>query len=146
MVLNFKLKEIINHDGYFAGEYGNIYSYWTLGSTAEINYDITPRKLKGRLTNAGYLGVCIKHNKKEFKSRDVHRLICRVFYGKSNLTASHLDGNKLNNKLSNLKYETYSDNHKRKLIHGTHDRGCNNSRSKINKEELKEIRKLLKEN
>ena len=143
MGINFELAKISGYSGYFVGEDGNIYSFWTMGSNAHIDYNKEPRKLKGGLTGAGYLHVTLKKSTNIYISKDIHRLICKAFYGESSLTSSHKDGNKFNNKLSNLIYETYSDNIKRKLLHGTDDRSYNNSRAKINKKQLKEIKKLL---
>lgn len=138
-----KLIEMNKYLGYFAGTDGNIYSYWTTGVNSSIDYNKSPRILKGGLSGPGYLHVAVKTIEGKFISKDIHRLVCETFNGISNLTVSHKDGNKLNNKLSNLKYETHKENIRRKLLHGTDDRGYKNSRAKINKKQLKEIRRLL---
>lgn len=144
--MNFKTAKIPGYDGYLAGEDGNIYSFWIKGKNARIDYSKgIRRKLKPNVGTSGYFGVCLKHNNGTIKLNMVHRIICLAFYGKSQLPCSHLDGNRLNNKIANLIYETCFDNIKRKLIHGTHDRGYKNSRSKINKKQLNEIRNLLQE-
>jgi hypothetical protein len=44
------------------------------------------------------------------KNYGVHRLVMRAFVGESSLDVNHIDGNKLNNKLSNLEYCTRKDN------------------------------------
>lgn len=40
----------------------------------------------------------------------VHRLVAELFLGKSDLTIDHIDGNKLNNAVSNLEYVTRKEN------------------------------------
>ena len=64
-------------------------------------------KLTG-LTKTGYLRVSVKG-----KDMYVHRLVMLAFYGKSDLTVDHIDGNKENNNLNNLEYVTQAENVKR---------------------------------
>jgi ribosomal protein S16 len=44
------------------------------------------------------------------KTKTVHRLVTDAFYGKSSLQVNHKDGNKSNNKLSNLELVSAKDN------------------------------------
>ena len=59
-------------------------------------------------SKTGYLRVSIKG-----KDMYVHRLVMLAFYGKSDLTVDHIDGNKENNNLNNLEYVTQTENAKR---------------------------------
>lgn len=59
-------------------------------------------------TKTGYLRVGVKG-----KVIYVHRLVMLAFYGKSDLTFDHIDGNKENNNLNNLEYVTQTENVKR---------------------------------
>ena len=59
-------------------------------------------------TKTGYLRVSVKG-----KDMYVHRLVMLAFYGKSDLTVDHIDGNKENNNLNNLEYVTQAENVKR---------------------------------
>lgn len=136
------LKPIPGFTGYFADKSGNIYSQWATRGIRKEGF----RKLNPSKWPNGYKFVNLKIAPHTYYSTGVHRLVCLAFYGKppkENYTASHLDGNRTNNNLDNLIWESLSDNHKRKIKHGTHDRGYNNSRAKINKEQLVEIRRLL---
>jgi hypothetical protein len=136
------MKKIPGHNGYFADKNGNIYSIWTnVGMTKK-----TP-KIKNKVVGSnGYLYTDIRIRKNEFFRTGIHRLICMTFNGipKKGDTASHLNGNKTDNRASNLVWESLSDNHKRKVKHGTDDRGYRNKRAKITEEQYKEILSLLK--
>ncbi len=130
--------------GYYAGSDGNIYSDWVKnGKTrnSELLHTLKP----GIQTTGKYYFVNIKFGNKRCTSR-VHRLICIAFHGNpptEKHTASHLDGNWRNNKPENLRWETMTENHRRKKDHNTDDVGYKNSRAKVNKEQLEEIRKYL---
>ena len=52
----------------------------------------------------------------------VHRIVMEAFKGKSDLTVDHIDGNKLNNNLSNLEYVTAQENTKRAWDNGVYDK------------------------
>jgi hypothetical protein len=142
--MEHNVKSIPGFEGYFADKTGNIYSQW---SNHGISLD-KMHKLKPAKYSNGYLFVNLRIAKYTYFSTGVHRLVCLAFYGPpvdKNFTASHIDGDRTNNKLENLIWESQSDNLKRKFLHGTHDRGYNNSRAKITKEQLNEIRILLEE-
>lgn len=52
------------------------------------------------------------------KTINVHRIIMMAFYGESDLTVNHKDGNKLNNHISNLEYMSIKDQniHRSKIL------------------------------
>lgn len=86
-----------------------------------------------------------KNSRKHFYT--IHRLVTTTFIGKrpDHFDVSHLDGNKLNNKLSNLVYESRKDNENRKAIHGTKLFGDNHPSSKLSLKQVIEIHKLSKD-
>lgn len=85
-------------------------------------------KLTGLSLDAyGYRQV--KLNGKMLK---VHRIVIETFKGKSDLTVDHIDGNKLNNDISNLEYVTREENTKRAF-----NLGLFKERDKINSEKRK---------
>lgn len=140
-----KIVPIHGFSGYFAGEDGEIYSNRPIG----LQKGERPlRKLKKYVQSTGkYFYVGLRKDDIS-KWHRVHRLVCLAFHGLSPHTdyaVSHLDGNWQNNTPSNLIWESYSDNLNRKKEHGTDDIGTNNSRSLIDLETLRKIRKLLKE-
>lgn len=138
------LRPIPGFKGYFAGEDGNIYCNLPIGKQSGIG---STRKLKCGVQSSGkYFHVSVKNDDGKRTSKRVHRLVCLAFWGIPNNekdTVSHLDGNWRNNKPHNLRWESISDNHSRKKDHGTDDIGVKNSRSSIDLETLKEIRRLL---
>lgn len=67
--------------------------------------------LKSQETNRGYLSVGLSKKGKS-KHKTVHRIVTDTFYGPcpDGLEVCHIDGDKKNNKLSNLKYDTPEQN------------------------------------
>ena len=64
---------------------------------------------------------CSKHHKRldarvelwkggKHKTHLVARLVASAFYGKSNLTVNHIDGNSMNNQITNLEYVSLAGN------------------------------------
>lgn len=132
-MVNFKQ---LRNGNYFAGSDGEIYS----------NFKGTYRVLKKAVQSTGcYYAVSVRFGDIR-KTHRVHRLICEAFNGVAEFEkaqCSHIDGNWKNNLPENLLWETAKINLSRKLEHGTDDTGYKNSRAKINKEQLEEIKHLL---
>lgn len=68
---------------------------------------------KPSVANNGYYSVTLYKNGQR-KTYLVHRLMAETFLSNpcSKRTVNHKDGNKINNKISNLEWATYSENHK----------------------------------
>jgi len=68
----------------------------------------------------GYLRLNLYYDKNKYKTVKIHRLMAEVFipntYNKE--TVNHIDGNKLNNHISNLEWATYSENIKHAYENG----------------------------
>ncbi len=99
----------------------------------------------------GYTQVMIAksiNKKMVYKTFNVHRLVLSSFSqnkNSSNLDAAHLDGNRQNNNLSNLRWCTRKENEKQKDKHGTRPVGSKCSYSKLNERMARAIRILYQE-
>lgn len=91
-------------------------------------------------SNGRYLIVNLAHRRMAY----VHRLVLEAFLGPcpSGMNASHLDGDRLNNRAENLAWESHSDNCARKQLHGTHQAGAASPRAKLCWAEVESIRDL----
>lgn len=75
-----------------------------------------------QLLNSGYLGVCLTF-KGVKRLRTVHRVIAETFVSKPDGKnyVNHLDGNKMNNDVSNLQWCTHSENMQHGFANGLFD-------------------------
>lgn len=94
------------------------------------------RRLKLAPDAAGYLSFG--------QQSRIHVLVLLAFVGPcpDGLEARHRDGNKRNNKLTNLIYGTKSANEMDKIAHGTSNRGSRHGMAKLTEQEVKLIRRL----
>lgn len=94
----------------------------------------------------GYLRVRLsRDNKVTFFS--VHRAVALAFLGKipKEMCVRHLDGNKTNNSLNNLKIGTYQENSDDEVKAKRHPHGKTHPRAKISEDDVHRIRELFKE-
>ena len=77
--------------------------------------------LKPSKHREGYLQVILCKNGKEF-SRKIHTLVLITYIGlrPDDMECRHLDGNVLNNNLSNLRWGTHKENTRDSIRHKTH--------------------------
>ena len=93
----------------------------------------------------GYPFVVL-YKKSKMKGYRISRLVLETFCEKPNgkLEASHLDGDKENNCVDNLVWETHYDNEQRKKEHGTYQWGERSGNNKLTELEVLEMRRLRK--
>lgn len=102
-----------------------------------------PRKVKGRLLmlqrhSGGYVQVSLG----ESGVRLVHALVLEAFVGPCpvGMESCHDDGDKTNNFLFNLRYDTHSANCEDRRRHGVSYQGEANAQAKLTEDDVREIR------
>jgi hypothetical protein len=99
------------------------------------------RVLKPSPNDGGYLAVTLYSNGKPRPHR-LNRLVLTAF-GRApepGEQASHLNGDKTDNRLENLCWETPKQNSARRVEHGTAPVGSRNPRSKLTEQQITDIR------
>lgn len=99
------------------------------------------RQLKVCYDQEGYVHVRIKQDK-----RPLHRLIALQYIPNTHNKpqVAHIDGNKLNNAISNLRWSTQQENIADRERHGTTQKGERHYRAKLNPAKVSVMRHLLK--
>jgi hypothetical protein len=97
----------------------------------------------------GYLQVCLwtlSENGSCPKYFKVHRLVMEAFVGirPEKYHICHNDGDKANNSLFNLRFDTAKGNNDDKIIHGTGNSGERNGNSKLTTEDVLDIKSFIK--
>ncbi len=122
--------------------YQNFYKISNFGRVLRVGSKI----LKPNLSSNGYLRVnlCVKNMRQEYM---IHRLVAMSFLGAKPFDGAevrHLDDNKHNNVLSNIRWGTRSQNMKDRVANGVSNRGSRNGHSKLRECCVKAIKELLK--
>jgi hypothetical protein len=120
-----KLKEF---PAYRVSRTGRIQTCWRREYTVGIRgvkYVLSDKwvDLPLRANRYGYVAVDLS-NGRYAKIKRLGRLVLEVFVGPcpEGMVCCHNDGNKLNNRLSNLRWDTQKNNEQDKKRHGTYDR------------------------
>jgi hypothetical protein len=106
-------------------------------------------KIATQRQSNGYLSIRL-YNVGKDKLVFVHRVIAKAFIpnpeGKN--FVNHIDGNKLNNNISNLEWCTSSENNKHAIITGlrSYKSGCNHRLSFLSHQDIASIREMHKNN
>lgn len=100
---------------------------------------------KTRIGDTGYYQVWLSKPGCR-KERKVHRLVAQAFIPNPDNKpfVCHMDGNKLNNKISNLYWGTPSENIADKVRHGTSQHGERNARAILTKNQVIAIKEIYK--
>lgn len=125
--------------------YEDRYDISSLGRVrSKIN---SPSRIKAfNKHTCGYLDVSLYKNGRGVHHY-IHRLVLENFVGPcpKGYDGSHKDGNKRNNCLENLCWETKSDNCLRRTEHGTQQHGSKSKKAKLTEDQVRDIRKSLLE-
>lgn len=128
------LREIDGFPDYFVNKRGDVFSRKS-GKLV---------KKKPSRVSLGYLAVGLYSKEKECILRSVHSLVLGAFIKKpgKNYEVRHLNGNKTDNRLINLKWGTPKENAADMVLHGTASRGDRHGCRKVSSSDVIEIRLL----
>lgn len=104
MIQASTIQAIPGHAGYFAGSDGRIYTAKKRANSLTELVATTGRD--------GYYAVCLYENASRVRKR-VHALIALTFHGpkpREGMLVRHLDGDKHNNRPTNLRWGTVAEN------------------------------------
>ncbi len=132
---------------YRVGDDGSAWSRYTPGMHGEIGD--TWHKLKASREQGRYTFIKLKNPAAPgYCQRYVHRLVLEAFIGPcpEGSEACHYDGNKSNNVLTNLRWDTRQGNMADMIRHGsrTWDKGSDHPKAKLTEADIPEIRRLVR--
>lgn len=104
------------------------------------------RRLRGKKNKDGYLKLILYRLKRRWHVM-IHRLVLMTFVGEApeGMVACHKDGDRTNNCLSNLRWDTQKSNSEDKVLHGTDQRGERHPNARLTADKVRDIRRLLQD-
>ena len=105
--------------------------YYSVSDNGLVRFDKSGNIRLFEIHPNGYAHVSFAKGGRECPS--VHKLVMEAFIGDrpEGMQVCHIDGNKLNNRLKNLRYGTAKDNAQDRDLHGNTCRGVKNGNAKI---------------
>lgn len=100
------------------------YDNYQVSNFGRIRNSTTGRILKPSVSTAGYLNVTLSKNGK-IKNHAIHKLVAKEFIENPDgkICADHIDRNKLNNHVENLRWVSSSENNRNRSIASNNSSG-----------------------
>ncbi len=137
---------IPGYDGYWVTDDGRVFSCYSKGRLLGFanGRRVIPggfvHELTGSTSTRGYRQVRLRRNEKG-RHIYIHRLVLEAFVGPcpDKMETRHLDGDKKNNHVSNLKWGTQEENNDDKMKHGKIPSGDCHKQAKLSSDDVHEI-------
>lgn len=112
------MKSIPNFPDYAITRDGRV---WSKPRITSHGHHRIGRWIKSGICSNGYLGVVLHVDSQKY-SCSIHRLVLETYAGScpAGKEACHNNGNRLDNRLENLRWDTRCNNHQDAIRHGTH--------------------------
>lgn len=115
----------------------------------DLRTKTTRRVRRGFIDRDGYVRYCVTMCDGKKTQRTAHRLVAIAFHGEprcDKMHAAHIDGSKLNNHHSNIKWATPRENIHDRDKHGLGVKGDRNGRALLTENDVRNIRRRLMPN
>lgn len=135
-MVNETWRSVPGHSGYEVSDRGSVRSYRNRqGHPIETPRVLSPGAVRG------YQQIKLGRS----RQTKVHILVLEAFVGPrpEGMVCRHLDGNGMNNQLSNLRWGTPEENYADRHLHGTHNTGSRNGRATVSEADVVAIRKRI---
>lgn len=136
-----EIKQVPGFPDYFVGSDGSLWG--TRGRSGKRPGAV--RRIKPGLDKDGYQKSILYARDKRRRYVRIHRLVLEVFVGPApdGMDGAHNNGDQLDNRLVNLRWDTHHNNILDKHKHGTWQEGDKASHRKLNSDQVREIKRTL---
>lgn len=142
--MKYQIKNIPGFPGYWIDVDGNVWSSWKTGNHKIKHGNIKKMTPRNAGNNYRKVTLCKEGNQASFY---IHHLVLNAFVGPcpEGMEACHNNGDSTNNILKNLRWDTKKSNERDKVKHGTRLYGEKSPVSKLKREDVECILRLIEE-